>query len=471
MQKKITASSTPFGLGYPHGRNLFKLPSSVSAWAERLAAVVLSASGELSLFFADRPYSVWSSGELLCEDCREDGYDCLVDEDGNLYVVYSLDSTGELQIRKITWQNGVFSVGTAKPVVSGESCQRPSIARQPDGTLWISYTRYEAPYMNVYVKSSVDDGVTWGSGSSDPGEPLTSGSTQSCSRLCVGPNAVYAVYSRGTTHLACRSVSQPGDAWSTEQVIVTGSNLGTEFDVAVRSDGILAVAWNDLTLKYREYDGANWGAIVDVLDGGVICPQILFRNNTPVIVFLALSGPAYIPQYVERSGGVFSEPKFLDDRSRKFESVLLYCAGSATFEDRTDEADSVAPSDVIHSYSQCTLGDVGDTLYLGMDQRFRYAGVVLSTGGSGGIVAYSYWNGSDWCVFTPVSGGYHLDSVERDVLFWDDMLSIPPDWQKRAVDSRMKFWIKVEVMSAFVTVPICSSVAAVADQEMLSFRR
>ena len=423
------------------------------------------------MFFADRPYSVWSSGELLCDDCREDGYDYLADEDGNLYVVYSLDSTGELQFRRIAWQNGVFSVGTAVAVVSGESCQRPSIARQPNGTLWISYTRHETPYMNVYAKSSVDGGTTWGSGSTDPGEQLTSGCTQSCSRLCVGPNVVYAVYSKGTTHLACRSVSQPGDTWSTEQVIATGSNLGTEFDVSVRSDGILAVAWDDLALKYREYDGANWGAVVDVLNTGVICPQMLFCNNIPVIVFLAPSGAAYVPQYVDRSTGAFSEPKFLDDRDRKFDSALLYCADSATFEDRTEEADSAAPSDVIHSYSQCTLGEAGDALYLGMDQRFRYAGLVLTTTGSGGIVTYSYWNGSGWCAFTPCSGGYHFDSVERDILLWDDMLSVPSDWQKRAVDSRTKFWIKVEVTSAFVTAPICSSVAAVSDQEILSFRR
>jgi hypothetical protein len=471
MQKKITASSRPFGLGYPQGRNLFKLPSSVSAWAERLAAVVLSGARELSLFFADRPYSVWSSGELLCDDCREDGYDCLMDEDGNLYVVYSLDSTGELQFRKITWQNGVFSVGTAVPVVTGESCQRPSIARRPDGTLWISYTRYEAPNMNVHVKFSVDDGATWGSGSSDPGQQLTSGYSQSCSRLCVGPNVIYAVYSKGSAQLACRSVSEPGDAWSSEQVIATGTNLGTEFDASVRSDGILAVAWDDLALKYREYDSANWGAIVDVLNHAVVCPQVLFRNNVPAVAFLMLSGPAYVPQYVDRSGGVFSEPKFLDDCSRKFESVLLYCADCATFEDRTEEADSVTPSDVIHSYSQCTLGDIGDALYLGMDKRFRYAGVVLTTAGSGGIVTYSYWNGSTWCVFTLAVGGYHFDAVERDILLWDDLVSIPSDWQKRAVDSRMKFWIKVEVTSAFVTPPICSVVAAVSDQEMLSFRR
>ena len=471
MQKKITASITPFGLGYPPGRNLFKLPSNVSARAERLATVVLSGSGELSLFFADRPYSVWSSGELLCDDCREDGYDCLVDEDGNLYVVYSVDSTGELQFRKISWQGGVFSIGTMVAIVSGESCRRPSIAIQPGGTLWISYSRQEASNYNVYVKSSVDDGATWGSGSTDPGEQLTSGFTQSCSRLCIGPDVIYVVYSKGTTHLACRSVSQPGDTWSTEQVIATGANLGTEFDASVRSDGMLAVAWDDYALKYREYDGANWGAIIDIRNDSVTSPQVLFRNNIPVIVFLALSGPAYVAQYVDRSGGTFSEPKLLDDRSRKFESVLLYCADSATFEDRTEEADSVAPSDVIHSYSQYTLEDVGDTLYLGLERRFRYAGVVLATAGSGGIVTYSYWNGSDWCVFTPASGGYHFDSVDRDVLFWDDMLSIPSDWQKREVDSRTTFWIKVEVTSAFVAAPICSAVASICDQEMLSFRR
>jgi hypothetical protein len=154
-----------------------------------------------------------------------------------------------------------------------------------------------------------------------------------------------------------------------------------------------------------------------------------------------------------------------------FDTVLLYHAAGATYEDLTEEAASVAAADVYHSGSGCLLKDVGDVMYVGLDTRFRFLECLLSTAGVGGTVGFSYWDGTQWVAVTPISGGGGLDLTNNEILLWSDYLSLPSDWQKKMVNGVSRFWIRVAVTGAYSTGPVADHVSAVSETRTLSFRR
>jgi len=115
--------------------------------------------------------------------------------------------------------------------------------------------------------------------------------------------------------------------------------------------------------------------------------------------------------------------------------------------------------------------DSGDTLYLGMNSRFRFARMLLSTTGTGGTIIVSYWDGANWQAFTPANGSSDLTSSTVDLLFWTDYSATPDDWQKRAINSQMRYWVKIEVVSGYTTGPVGSQVSAASETNRLIFRR
>jgi hypothetical protein len=301
---------------------------------------------------------------------------------------------------------------------------------------------------------------------------LSSGYISSHSRLLTGISDIYIVYTAGSDYLRFRSIPFLGDTWSSEENVAAGAGIDQDFDAVVGPDGLLGVVYDDAALKYRQYDGANWGAVQTLDESPGYSPQLVFRGNVPVVIYLSpWTGDRGFVMYVERKTGAFSEPAILDVRARCFDSVLLYHNGSATYEDVSAAAGSAGPADVFHSASNCLLKDVGDALYAGLDNPFRFIEGHLSTAGSGGSIVYSYWDGVNWQAFTPVSGGAGLNATINDIVLWQDYRSIPSDWQKRLVDGHNLFWIRLEVRSAFSIGPVGDYVTAVSNVSAMSFRR
>jgi hypothetical protein len=137
----------------------------------------------------------------------------------------------------------------------------------------------------------------------------------------------------------------------------------------------------------------------------------------------------------------------------------------------TSEATSGVTADAYHPNSSALVEDSGDIAYLGMDQKFRYVKFLLSTAGAGGTVVYSYWDGSNWMAFTPTGGNFALDATDKDLLLWDDYVSIPDDWQKKLVNGQTRFWVKIEVDSSFTTGPVGSQITAASDLQAFIVRR
>jgi len=470
METKITESTAMDGLGLPAGRNLFKIPCG--AFSGRLAAIVQTSSSIIRLLHADYPYRSWSEPLPVADDSRNDRVDAAMDAEGNIYIVYSSEPNGDLVYRRLAYADGTWTVGAAVTVYNGAVTFGPSIAVEPSGKLWVSYSRQVAANRDTHVKASIDGGEVWGSGPGDAGQSFTSGYMNSHSRLLTGADRTMLVYTAGDATMFFRWVPFGDDTWSAEATIAGGTGLDKNFDAAVGSDGLLAVVWDDDGLKYREFDGLNWGAVVSLDADVAFSPQVCFRQGAPVVVYVVpwLGDKGHV-RYVERIQGVFSEPADLDPRARAFERVTLYHSGSANYADRTSEAAGPGAGDVFHPDSGCLVQALGDAVYLGMDDRFRSFEAVLSTVGVGGAVVYAYWDGVAWKAFTPTSGQLGFDTSQVDVVLWPDYASMPSDWQRREVNGNNRFWIRAEVVSAFATGPIVDHLTAIGQPRTLSFRR
>ncbi len=470
MQKKITESTAIYGLNCSFQNALHRVPAG--SYAGRLAAVIHTAPGSISLSYSDAPGTSWSEPQVVAADVADGTADSIMDSAGNIHLCYCESGTMHLVTRKLTFADGVWSAGATVTVYDGSVCHDPSLSLAPDGGLWISYCRFVSPNRVVYIKISTDSGASWGTGSSDPGTQVASPSQFAHSQTIIDGNAVHVIYTDCNTKMCIRSRLLTGGDWSDEFTIASGSAFGRNFQAAVAADGRLGLAFYNDALYYREYDGAGWGTTVQLDSSPGASPQLIYHDNIPAVAFIRLfNGANYLAMYTDRKTGSFSTPVVLDSRARPFDSLLLYNATAESYNDRSSEAAGSATADVYHDSSGCLLKDAGDIVYLGMNERFRFVWFLLSTAGAGGAVRYRYWDGSNWTTFTPVGGNSDLGTASINLLLFDDYASVPTDWQKREVDGLSRFWIKIEVTSGFSTGPVGTQITAVSPLRQLVFRR
>lgn len=470
MKKKLTVATSLFPLGRPSGQKLFKIPGG--QYAGRLAAVIQTSASEIKLTWADAPYALWSIPITAVSDAADYSFDAQMDSAGNIHIAYT-DSSNHFATKKLTFGAGVWSVGSKVLIYDAAPCYALSLAIEPSGKLWVTWSRYVAPNSFIHVKSSSDEGTTWGAGSSDSGTQLTTGDLTALSKLLIAPNHVHVIALYGHSRIVMRSLPIAGGNWSEEFTVgTTLSSFNEEFDGAVAPDGRVAVVFNDPEFKYREFDGYTWGAVVSLASVTKTGPQLFFRNGDPVVAYLEpWNGYQRQLVYTERRAGVFTTPKALDCRARALERVLLYNQAAASYTDVTSEAEDEATGDVFHPESSSLLKSSGDQMYAGMNVQFRYLQVLLSTVGSGGTLVYSYWDGANWRAFTPTSGVSPLDVSPTRIALWDDYDSMPPDWQKRSVDGHSLFWVKVEVASAYAVGPVGTQITTISEISAVTFRR
>ena len=469
MLKKITATTAQQALGRPPGRKLFRIESG--PYRGRMAALVQTAPGTIQLFWADHPYRSWSSGQTVVSDADDQAFDAVMETAGDIHLVYSEQTTDYLVTRRLAFSNGAWSVGGKVTVFNGNPAYDPAIVKDTGGVLWVAYARFVSPNRSIYVKSSSDNGATWGTGAADPGDLIVSAGSQAWAKLVLGADDLYAVYTTGNTGIAMKSRPLSGGNWSAESLIFSSTAVTDHFDAAVSPAGRLAVAFVDSQLKYREFDGVAWSSVTTLDDRGD-SPQVLFRDGETIVVYTyVVQGAQRLLRWVRRSGGQWSAPQPLDTRAATFDSVWLYDQSSQTYEDLTTAAGSTATADIYHSGSGALLKNVGDRLFLGLAEPFRYVQFVLSTAGVGGTVTYSYWDGAAWKPFTPSGGVSHLDTTINRVVLWDDYTAIPADWRKHAINNQVAFWIRLEVTAAYTTPPVGSYITAVSETYPVICRR
>jgi len=471
MQKKLSESTAANPVGRPPGRMLLKVASG--PYRTRLVAIMPTAAGDIKYSWADRPYVTWSTPTTIASDAADKPCDSLIDNSGNIHVVYSETATKYLVTKKLSFSGGSWTVGSKVTVYNGAEAYNPSAAIEEGGTLWVSWSLLNLGSYYLHVKSSTDGGATWGSGPSDDGDEISDAASSLFSKVVIGTSDVFVIYSRVGSTLSVRSRPISGGSWTSEADLASSAgDFDEHFDAAVADNGLLAVVYDQAALKYREYDGAVWGPVVDLDSNEADSPQLTFKANVPVVVYLSqyASGQERL-MYTSRETGSFSTPLPLDDGADTFDEVLVYDTASSSYNDLTAAAASATTADVYHSSSSTLLKEQGDAVYLGMDRRFRYLRILLSTVGVGGTLTYSYWNGAAWIAFTPAGGLCHLDASDHELLLWNDYNATPDDWQKEALESDERYWVKIQVTTAFTTGPVGSQITSISDLGAVSVRR
>ncbi len=336
----------------------------------------------------------------------------------------------------------------------------PSILKDSINRLWVSWSYYDpvtARY-SVHVKSSTDDGITWGTGEADPGEALTSGSTG-------------CFYSDSGDILAYRSFELYSAVWSSAVSVYSGSNIQDDFQVSVSSDNKVGIVFpGNSSLLYREFDGFSWSGVMTVDTAVPVSPAIKFSGNVPYVLYGKNIGNNQNQIfYSYKSGSNFVTPIPFLGGAKILDKVFCYDHSATNkYSDRTSEAQNTTSADIFHPTSNSLIRDIEDALYLGMNDKFNQARIILSTAGIGGQVVWEYWDGSEWKSFTPYSGACHLDSLSKLVILWQDLSSVPSDWQMCGVNNSTFFWVRIRVTTGYATAPVGTQVTAVPENKYLN---
>ena len=472
MLSKIAQASGTYPLGVPPSRRLLRIDTG--QYRGRKVVLFQASASEIRLSSADSPYVSWSSPVTAAADAADQPFDAVMDGEGNIQLVYTEAAANDLVTRKLNFVGGAWAPGPLVTVCNAYESFYPSVAIEPGGKLWVTFSRYAGGTYNLYAKSSNDDGATWGGGPSDSGDLLHSGASALCSRLVVSGVCLYVFYSHSNATLAVRMRLIAGSTWDPAVALATATGtMDQHFDAAASAGGLVGVVYDQDELRYREYDGANWSSAVVLDSDAAFWPQLLFVGNVPVVTYLSEVGAAqFLMKQTNRKTGVFASPSILDPAARPFDSVLLYDMGSFSWTEVTGAAASVATADVYHPRSGAMVAVVGDCVCLGMSSPFRYVKLLLSTAGVGGIVTYAYWDGDSWIAFTPVGGNFNLNATDTDLLLWNDYDSIPADWQKAAVSGQIpRYWVRLQVNASFTTPPVGSRITAISDLRAFSVRR
>ena len=269
--------------------------------------------------------------------------------------------------RRLEQSGGIWISGARVTVCSLYQSFFPSLARDADGDLWVSWARLDSGEYYLHVKSSSDGGAVWGSGSADAGAMLTDGSANLRSRLVITSTSLQAIYSHGGNGLSARSRALAGGSWQAAVDLATGAGLDEHFDAAVSDNGTVGVVFDQSGLKYREYDGDGWGAVVTLDSDEALSPQVGFIQNVPVVLYLVETAPGQrVIRHTNRRAGSFAEATELDRSAKTFDSVKLYDISSFEYADVTAAAASAATADLYHPQSGVLVKDPVDCICLGM---------------------------------------------------------------------------------------------------------
>jgi hypothetical protein len=462
MQNHLTNSTAAFKAGIGTSKRIFKVTSG--QYAGRIVILIQTSPSEIKLSFSDYPYISWSSPALIINDSADYPFDAVMNEEGNIYVAYTLASTNDLVSCKLTYSSGSWTAGSSCTVYNGDDNYYPSISHEPDGRLWVSWSRYSLGLYYINAKFSDDEGINWSGGPASAGTTLTSGGNSGYSKIIIRNSYVYCIYSHDGTKLAYRKKHFNITLWDSEETIAAGSGYDHNLSAAVSQDGKIGVVYDDGKIRFRENDGSSWGALLDIDSGGGDYPQIKYINNIPYLIYLSnfAAGQKKI-LFTRRDSSYFSTPTALDSRKNSFSKVFCYHSTSGSYQDLTAAAGNSATADIYHSGSGVMLKDSGDSIYFGLDEKFHYLKTLLATIGSGGSISWQYYNGQEWVSFVPSGGNYNFTAADKELLLWDDYSSIPSDWQKKVVNGVEKLWIKAVVSTPYTTGPTGSQITSISN--------
>ncbi len=471
MQKLIDTVNSYYATGIHTQTKIFKVSSG--QYQDRVVIIYSKTPAQLVYAWSDPPYLSWSEPVNIATDSADYPASAYMDPNGNIYVVYTQLTTLNLLERKLSFSQGNWSLGAANTVCNVGQNYFPCIIKDPLNRLWVSWTYYDptAERYFVHVKTSQNDGVSWGTGPSDPGVSFTNGSASCFGQLILQSSYVRCFYSDNSTLLAYRSRDLQAAEWDSQQTVYSGSQINDKFCVDLSPDNKVGIIFPGTTsLLYKEFDGSSWSGLFTVESTVPESIALKFQGNVPYVFFAQSIGDGQNQLFYSfKEGSSFVPPASFEPGQKSFDKVFCFDDSAVNkYSDRTIPASDTTPADVFHPTSGGLVKDADDVFYLGMDAKFSLVRINLSTAGTGGAVKWQFWNGESWADFVPQSGSYPLDSQEKTVILWQDLNSVPSDWQMYLVNGVSKFWMRILVTTPFTTAPVGTQITAVPEMKHLN---
>lgn len=460
MQSLIDTSISVYGAGNSAMRRQFKIRSG--PYSGRKVVIYQATANAISFSFADPPYNSWSVPQLITDQAADYPSCGWMDSDGNIYFVYTTPTTYALAFRKLTFNLGTWSIGAEVIVHNDKQNYFPTIFKDSLSRIHICWTRFDSGSGTYEIrhKRSTSDGATWGAGTTDPGNVLIDQAASCFSQTVYLAPFAYCLYTANANTLACRRLPDGASAWDSEIRLYTGILMGDRLSAAVsESGGIIGVAFeSSYKLFYMESNGQNWGGAHELCADPATAPLLLFNGANPYVIYGSEIGTGQIEMRCRWKNGVgFAEEAVLAAESAAFATVYLYDNdGLPKYQNRTAEAADSTPGDVVNIAAGVTLSSVNDALYFGAESPFATINIRLSVAGNGGVVEWSYFNGSEWTAFVPYTGAYHFTTLSQLLRLWIDTAHAPTDWQCNRIEGRSYFWIRARVTTSFTTPPVGS---------------
>ena len=99
MQKKITETTAAYGSA--HGYQTSLMRGTYGPNPGRLVAVVHAAPGKIKLCWSGAPASSWSAPQTIVSGAANETFDCRMDDQNNILLVYTDGSTNYLTFLKL----------------------------------------------------------------------------------------------------------------------------------------------------------------------------------------------------------------------------------------------------------------------------------------------------------------------------------------------------------------------------------
>ena len=332
--------------------------------------------------------------------------------------------------------------------------------------------------VNVYYSSNLSASPTW-TLSATLDTPGSSSSTHIPAIVRFGSNTgVIYTDNSGNIKWRTRADSDGLTSWNAEANVGTGETVkyssiakGSVFSATVDDSNQVHVTYITSVgtdVNYTFYNGSSWSTPISLATSNIsdsTGAQITTDGTSVWVIWNDGSNGLNFSSSVKgklsykkgvspfTSSDFETDPTAVNSADRIYDQVWTYISSSYT--DETTDAGNQTSADV------AMPSVVDDIIYFGMTEKFRAVSWNLSTYGSGGIVAWEYYNGASWTNLTLIkySNRYFTVSTKGTVYF-----DSPSDWTQIQVDTDASpgfYYVRARVTADYSTTPVGTQMAAI----------
>lgn len=393
--------------------------------------------------------------------------DAYISANNDIYLVYSTNedaagSTNDVRFMKLPY-NAVtddWSVGPTVMVYDASSNTGAfnAVIAHDDNYLWVAYRFIQSNDYSIRLRYSADGGLTWQDG--PPADTPGPNADETAAFITFGGKLGLIYYHQDSEFWwRWRLLSDPPASWSSSELIYhlpSGTFSKSGYSILTDDHDRIHLIYERKGINHLVYSGAAWTPTPTVVSTSGIFPEVVSNGSDMWAVWQLPIGTAQFDMVARRYDTSTQQwdavTHTLTGPSQAFLSrVWCYSSGNHSYADVTTAAGNVTTKDIRNPSTLAMLKKAGDILYLGESAPYNYLRIQLGVNGSGGSVAWEYWNGRGWSGFTPSSGSYSFPTT-ASVQLWPDGVGPPADWAATTVqDAAPRFYVRARALTAFAT--------------------